>query len=349
MHTNAVKFDNIPAEETCRFRASLHPIIHKLKERMDSCSKTENKEDQGGILQKTNNSGKGKERAANKGGLGEAAKKREEVQDWTMVRKPREEVLKPEEAWRQQCPDEEYSLLLQVPAAHNPNSLKELGEQKSFSSHLTSLIPTFPPCTMRNVDSKTPLHKLQNSRAEVLEIREEEVCNGVQMAFWIRTHATSVQLLWETLRNTSPIVVIRYTVSLVPFLLASSLWFPVSWSAWHIVLQTPCRSHPTSLQVSPGALGCFLTEGPVCCSCSCLYGLWDTTAAPASPGDHLSPWWTPLHLLWVYLLRLSCPWRNKCKKKNVHHKIILVKAEIQILSWFDILRHRIHYFKSDNS
>ena len=81
MHTNAVKFDNIPAEETCRFRASLHPIIHKLKERMDSCSKTENKEDQGGILQKTNNSGKGKERAANKGGLGEAAKKREEVQD----------------------------------------------------------------------------------------------------------------------------------------------------------------------------------------------------------------------------------------------------------------------------
>lgn len=37
------------------------------------------------------------------------------------------------------------------------------------------------------------------------------------------------------------------------------------------------------------------------------------------------------------------------KKKNVHHNIILVKAEIQILSWFDNLGHRIHYFKSDNS
>lgn len=69
-----------------------------------------------------------------------------------------------------------------------PNSLKELEEEKSFSSHLTSLILTFPPCTVRKVDSKTPLHKIQNSRAEVLEIREEEVCNRVQMAFWIRTH-----------------------------------------------------------------------------------------------------------------------------------------------------------------
>lgn len=79
MRTNTVKFDNIPAE-TCRFRASLHQLMHKLKERMDSCSKTEKKEDQGGILQKTNNSRKGEGRGANKGGLEEAAKKREEVQ-----------------------------------------------------------------------------------------------------------------------------------------------------------------------------------------------------------------------------------------------------------------------------
>lgn len=40
-------------------------------------------------------------------------------------------MFKPEEAQRQQYPDEEHRSL-QVTAAHIPNSLKKLGDQKSI-------------------------------------------------------------------------------------------------------------------------------------------------------------------------------------------------------------------------